>query len=231
MRGQGGRNPAVLCDKREDERTMPEEKTDLLKRYYRESDPMLRRKILEKSIDLGEDPERNEIRMELWEARYREPSKAVKGSRSDGLLKVWMTLKYAEGNTGGILGGRRRTIRDLRKCLDKMEFSRWQAQGGMYRECLYEECIQMAEVYLESCRTDKNYRTGLMGMMALSDERIMDKITADIYGIACVVPRDLGMEEELAPIIHAVREVYRRKYPADEFEETSGRRKALLEGE
>lgn len=204
------------------------EKTDLIKRYYQEYDPMKRRRILEKSIQQGEDPERNQLRMELWELRYQEPSKAVKGGRSDGFLLLWMNLKYADGNTGGFLIGTRRTIKEIKKTLEKLQIVKWKEKGGLYEECLYEECCHLMELYIYSCVSDKNYSSGLLGLMALPKEKVDSKITSDMYGAAIRVPRNLNLEKELDIITRAAKEVYSRHYPVDEFDEPTEHQKELL---
>ena len=48
--------------------------TPTIAEYYRELDPVVRKKLLDKSIEAGEDPENNAIRRELWEMRYSEAS-------------------------------------------------------------------------------------------------------------------------------------------------------------
>lgn len=208
---------------------MTERSTDLIRRYYRESDPIKRKKILEKSIEQGEEPEKNAVRKELWELRYQEASRAAKGNRSDGFLRLWMTLKYAQENTGGFLGGAKRSAKEVRKMLDKLGVSRMQEKGGIYEECLYDECVHAAELYIQSCETDKNYGTGLMGLMALSQEKIQSKITQDIYGVAISTPESLGLVDELSLISRSAKEVYQKHYPADEFEEAGEYRKKLLQ--
>lgn len=209
---------------------MQQEKTELLKKYYQETDPMRRRRILEKSIEQGEDPERNRIRMELWEVRYQYQSRAAKGERGDGFLRLWIHMKYADGNTGGILGGVRRSRKEVQKEMDKLQFSRWQELGGLYEECFYEECLHLAALYMESCHTDKSYGSGLMGLMALSDEKVMDKLTDDVYGIAFRVPKALKLTEELSILTRAICQVYSARYPADEFGETNPQKERLLGG-
>ncbi|MDO5336541.1 MAG: hypothetical protein Q4E89_03630 [Eubacteriales bacterium] len=213
---------------RKGERKVPQEKTELLKKYYQETDPMRRRRILEKSIDQGEELEKNRIRMELWEARYQHPSRAAKGERADGFLRLWIQMKYADDNTGGILGGRRRSRKEVQKEMDRLGFLKWQRLGGLYEECFYEECLHLAALYMESCHADKSYGSGIMGLMALSEEKIMDKLTDDVYGIAFRVPEALGLTEELSILTRAICEVYSARYPADEFEEIAPQKKRLL---
>ena len=66
--------------------------TPTIAAYYRESDPMKRKQLLDQSIAAGEEPEENQIRQELWEARYHE--KGENGTLADGFLKLWMEKNF-----------------------------------------------------------------------------------------------------------------------------------------
>ena len=44
--------------------------TQTIAEYYRESDPKKRKALLDQAIASGEDREANQIRKEIWEARY-----------------------------------------------------------------------------------------------------------------------------------------------------------------
>ena len=68
--------------------------TPIITQYYKEHDPMKRKELLEQSIAAGECPEENQIRKELWEIRYAEPSKVDKENRADGFLSLWMDRSY-----------------------------------------------------------------------------------------------------------------------------------------
>lgn len=48
--------------------------TPTITQYYRESDPARRLALLNMSIEAGEEPELNQIRRELWDIRYQDPS-------------------------------------------------------------------------------------------------------------------------------------------------------------
>ena len=68
--------------------------TPTIAAYYREADPMKRKRLLEKSIADGEDVQANAVRKELWEIRYREKSDAKGNERADGFLGLWMELEF-----------------------------------------------------------------------------------------------------------------------------------------
>lgn len=193
---------------------MAEEKElKFLEQYYKETEPLKRKELLKKSIEAGEDPQGNPIRMELWEARYHERSQN-KNERADGFLKLWMVMKYAGDNTTGIFGygGVRR---DVRKTLKKLHFEEFKQKDEQTRKLLYKECYHMAQLYLYLCENDRTYGSTLLGMMALSKEKLQSKIGADIFNVACKVPVRLKMEEELEPLLSAVIDAYIHTYPEE----------------
>ena len=191
---------------------MSEEKK-YLEQYYKETDPMKRKELLEQSIAAGEDPAGNPIRMELWEARYREKSQN-KNERADGFLKLRMVMNYAGDNSTGIFGYRG-VKRDIRKALKKLNFEELKQKDEATRKLLYKECYHMGQLYLYLCENDRTYGSTLLGMMALNKEKLQDKIGADIFNVACKVPTRLEMEEELEPLLSAVIDAYIYTYPQE----------------
>ena len=84
--------------------------TPIITQYYKEHDPMKRKELLEQSIAAGEWPEENQIRKELWEIRYAEPSKVDKENRADGFLSLWMLMEFNKDSGKrfmGVRGGRK----------------------------------------------------------------------------------------------------------------------------
>ena len=106
--------------------------------YYKEADPMKRKKYLEESIQNQEDPERNEIRRQLWELRYSEKGFSGGPERVDGFLGLWMTLEFNR-NAGGKLFGKGSAQKDIRKHLKKLQFERFLKGSELEREALYRE--------------------------------------------------------------------------------------------
>lgn len=45
--------------------------TPIIAQYYRETEPKKRKQLLDQAIASGEDQEANEIRREIYEARYK----------------------------------------------------------------------------------------------------------------------------------------------------------------
>lgn len=207
------------------------ESKSLLDRYYQEQDPMKRKKILEKYTATGEEPELNAIRKEIWEKRYSDGSSAVKNGRADGYLRIWMETKFADGNTSHFFGGVKRAQKSFRKLIAAAGLDNIEAKSKEYQELLYRECLHAATLYLDSCLSDKNYSTGLLGLMKLPDDAIATKISKDVYVTAIRVPRQLDLEKELAYFSRAALEVYFEKFPVDEFTEETGIRKEMYEAQ
>lgn len=65
--------------------------TPIIAQYYRETEPKKRKQLLDQAIASGEDQEANEIRREIYEARYKNTTND--GGIADGYLKFWMALE------------------------------------------------------------------------------------------------------------------------------------------
>ena len=60
--------------------------TPIIAQYYRETEPKKRKQLLDQAIASGEDQEANEIRREIYEARYKNTTND--GGIADGYLKL-----------------------------------------------------------------------------------------------------------------------------------------------
>ena len=174
--------------------------TPTITQYYRESDPARRLALLNMSIEAGEEPELNQIRKELWDIRYQDPSELGGDTRADSGKRFM-----------GVRGGRK----EIMKQLNKMKFQEICAKGKDYEELLYRECCHMVKTYMELSESDKAYNSTLFGIMKMSSERAKDKLKADIYDTAVVLPQTLKMEEELGIVTRAAREMYELHFPGE----------------
>ena len=60
--------------------------TPTIAEYYREPDPMVRKKLLDKSIEAGEEPENNAIRRELWNCVTAKLLRAAQAARGQTVI-------------------------------------------------------------------------------------------------------------------------------------------------
>lgn len=188
--------------------------TPIITQYYKEHDPMKRKGLLEQSIAAGECPEENQIRKELWEIRYAEPSKVDKENRADGFLSLWMVMEFNK-EAGKKLFGFKGAQKEINKHLRRLQFDQLRNKGELYEEILYRECCHLVQMYVDLCQTDRSYNTTLCGIVSISKDKAKQKIQKDIYETAIHLPMSIKMEEELSLITRAAREVYELYFPGE----------------
>ena len=186
--------------------------TPIIAQYYRETEPKKRKQLLDQAIASGEDQEANEIRREIYEARYKNTTND--GGIADGYLKFWMALEFNR-NAGHKIFGPGKAQKEILKELDDVKFREIRAKSPLHEELLYRECCHMVKTYMELSESDKAYNSTLFGIMKMSSERAKDKLKADIYDTAVVLPQTLKMEEELGIVTRAAREMYELHFPGE----------------
>lgn len=186
--------------------------TPTITAYYRESNPLKRKKLLDMSIAQGEEAEENAIRKELWEMRYSAQIDKGSPDRADGLLAFWMLLEFnknAEKRWGGVKRARKEAMNNL----EKLHFVELMNKSPLHEELLYRECEHMVNLYVELCKTDKSYSSMLSGLINMKKESIEEKLKNDIVNVGIHLPKALGMEEEMKLFTKATKEVYQRHFP------------------
>ncbi len=200
--------------------------TPTISAYYREIDPMKRKKLLDRSVAENEDPQMNPLRQELWEIRYREKSKSADVERADGFMALLMDMELGKGSVKKLFGGSR-IKKDIRSRLDKLEFERFARGDELQQEALYRECCHLVQSYMQLCLEDKTYGTAFLGIVPMKKENILAKLRADIFETFIQFPCDAQMQEELSCLTRAARAMYALQFPEDEPfpEPTEGGRK------
>lgn len=188
--------------------------TPTIAAYYRESDPMKRKQLLDQSIAAGEEPEENQIRQELWEARYHE--KGENGTLADGFLKLWMAMEFNRNSGNRWFTGSKGARKEIGRELAAVKFHELREKSDLHEQLLYRECCHMVDLYMNLCVTDKSYNTIICGIITISKDSAKAKLQKDIYETAIKLPVDLGMTEELALITKAAREIYEIQFPGEE---------------
>lgn len=186
--------------------------TPTIASYYRESDPLKRKKLLEQAIAEGDAAEENAIRQEIWEVRYREPLSRGSAERADGFIGMWMTLEF-DKNAAKRWGGIRHARKDVEKCLDKLRFQEIIKKSPLHEELLYRECVHMINLYAELCRSDRSYGSMLNGLISMKKENLEEKLKNDLVQVGIQLPKMIGMEEELKLLTNATKEVYYALFP------------------
>lgn len=188
--------------------------TPMIEKYYKEHDPMKRKALLGKAQEEGDDPKANEIRKELWEIRYQDPSELGDTTRADGYLALWMAMEFNR-NASSRFFGWKSAQKDIMKKLKKLKLEETAGKSPLHRELVYKEWLHMVRLYLDLCRTDKSYNTTVFGIVPISDDARIKKIRRDIYETAIALPEELKMQKELQMITDAAREIYAEEFPEE----------------
>ena len=180
-------------------------------KYYRELDRDKRKEILDQVIaEEGMSPEK-EVRKKLLEERYEQGKRNV---QIDRFIRGWMTLAYTQNISGGRFG-RKKLMKDRESILKDWNFRLAGEYGEEGEKALYQELHNMTELYLTLCLDDKAYSSMILGIGRMSKSSLTSKIARDVYNMAYVIPRELGMEEELKLFTRAATDVYYEMFPKD----------------
>lgn len=182
--------------------------------YYKEPDPLKRKKLLDESVSSGEDEEANALRQQLWEIRYGTPGEKKTDGPADGFLGLWMTMECNRNSSGKFFGWKA-ARKEILKQMNKLKFQEFQEKSDLHKELLYRECCHLVHTYMELCKIDKTYNTQLFGIMPIKEENAKNKLKKDIYETAVRLPVNLNLEEELDLITRAAKEVYELHFPGE----------------
>lgn len=188
--------------------------TPTIAAYYRESDPMKRKALLEQAVAEGENTEENKVRQELWEMRYHDPADTGTGARADGFMGLWMALEFnrdADKKWFAI----KRARKEITKHLEKLGFHEMCAKSELHKELLYRECCHLVKLYMDLCEKDKTYNNMLCGLLSISSEQSKEKLQNDIRSTAVKLPAAIQLEKELEMLTKAAREMYELKFPGE----------------
>lgn len=164
--------------------------------YYMETDPKVRRAILTERMRVETDGDL-EKRKRLFEQRY---TLDCKKEYKDNFIKACLDLLYLASNLGRAFGAKsnrkqaEKIIRLL--CLDHVD------EYGT--EILYEELCHAIKVYITIAMDDAAYRSVILKVVKMNDERCIEKIKSDLNFFSHVIPESLGMEEEFGLFKKAV---------------------------
>ena len=185
----------------------PEETQELLRSYYKETDPQKRKELLE---SIGDDDELLALRKMLFEKRFGNKTKKD-GNYADGYLLVFIEILQTRGETAGLFGRNRQRILKTLAAFGKEEAD---AYGNEGEEVLHKEIVNAAMRYFQTCMSP-TYRRKLFGTMMPSDNERKAFIRKDACNMSYGVSERLGMEEELTYLCRAVAEAYAAFAPDD----------------
>ena len=189
---------------------MNQEKALWPESYYLENDPKSRWELLQKAAQEGKiDPQEKALREELWTKRYgRKMNK--KGPIGDGYIGLWVTMSLHLRDLDSKL--RRRTIlKELDRELVELGLDATRLDART-RELVDLELLHAMRIFYITCN-EGSYNSQLFGLMRLKENRLIEKIAFDVYGIAYQMPEKLGMTERFEALQKAAYRGFAERYP------------------
>ena len=105
----------------------------------------------------------------------------------------------------------RAAVKELGGMLRQLGIDAPQA-SGLEQELVYQELVHAGRLYLSTC-AEGSYNTRFLGMVRLKPEQLVEKIVAEIYGVAYELPEKLGMAAQFAQLRRAAYEAFSAAYP------------------
>ncbi len=161
------------------------------------------------NITPGQGTDRKKSGEESGVLKLRYPKKAKKdGSRPDYFVGFWNELNVYAKNMG--IKSSRKAARkyilsfldDLKKCNDSYEN-------------IYTELLDSAGLYLNCCRSDRNFSSEFFGLSRMSNERLDCKIADLVDKISVTLMENTGIKEEGEIISKAIIQAFQEQFPED----------------
>lgn len=182
--------------------------------YYKESEPEIRRQILEKATEKEMTAEDNEIRRKFFDRRYPNFGKRDLPGL-DLYLRTWMDFRFAAENSSAFAVKKRK--KELLKSLSNMGY--FDAETEQEKRILYQEIRQLGLLYIRYCLKDRGYNSVILGFGQLSDDKLTKKIGNEFVDVAVRAPSRVGIKEECKIWSEALIDAFSEAFPdyAEEF--------------
>ena len=181
------------------------QQTDVWDAYYAETDPELRKQLLEDGCEAAPDEKLNALRRELWNFRYTDPKDSK--HRVDRLL--WQCVNFVciyRMSAPPFL--RKGGERDVKKALAEMGLELAEAYGEAGRAELYREYRNATQRYLSISYNDKYYRKKYFGILSMKNEECKGKMAEDIWKLSIGVIERFHLQNQLELFSRAVRDEF-----------------------
>ena len=193
--------------------------------FYEEIDAEVRMRLLSLSEAEKPDPENDGIREDLLKLRYVKAKDDEKFS--DRFLRCLMEMKYLAANPGPrFLRGTKR--KQLLKELDAIGYTRYLSGTAAEAKAYKDELLHMARLYVNLCRTDRQYGSVILGIGKMKTETLTDKIARDIAGMAYMLPAVFNAKEEMKDWTDALEHAFSMTFPASAYLLETLRKKSEL---
>lgn len=166
--------------------------------YYKETEPQVRRTILDNNLDTLEDDGANAFRKSLFEARYVDQNKS--GKAVDRFLGAFLNMNVIYQTRGKIFSGFQKEAASALSelCLDDTE-----TLTELQKAALYMEYRNAAKRYFATSQSDR-YGKKFMGTVSASDEEKREKLCGEAWVMSRGIALATKNEDKMKILCDAV---------------------------
>lgn len=166
--------------------------------YYMEIDAAKRKKLLDEQLASEDADEKDQLRLKLWEKRYKLQKK---GDYADNfmywLLELLLVTKQMNKKLGK-KGQKKQAAKALEAfCTDQTEI--------FDRELIAAELKHLMLTYGMLSMEDKSYGSVILGFGKMNQSNLERKLAAEFDALGTRLPQYLDMKEEFSLLSEAIR--------------------------
>lgn len=172
------------------------------KSYYMEGIPEQRKLLLDRQLAVDDSEKMQKIK-ELFDCRYK---KMKDGKYMDAFLRGWIELALV----GNSLNSRFSQKKNKKVALSVAQTWCLDREEEFGRDLLYDEMGHLAGVYISSCLNDSHYKSILLDIGRMKEEKVKQKIKNDLELISRTIPEALELKDTFALFECAVSDMEKR---------------------
>ena len=173
--------------------------------YYAETDPEIRKQLLDDGCGMKPDDGLNALRRSLWNLRYTDPQNA--DHRVDRLLWQCVNLLCIYKMAGPCFL-RKSAAKEVRDAMQTMGFEQAAACGEAGGRELYLEFRNTARRYFNVSRADRSYQKKYFGIVSMKSDECAEKLAKDAWRLSEGVEERFCLRQELELFSKAVRDEF-----------------------
>lgn len=162
------------------------------------------------------EPERAELRQQLYNYRYRQAKDGNQVYLTDRFLAFWVTLQYYDVSTKFSKRRQRLAYRELEDFLYNKSLLSVIPDINNYPRMLYEALYCSVRRYIATCREDKTFTSVVFGLGTLKDDQVKGKILYDLINGLCFCYK-IGLITAYPVLAKAIIHALIREFPFNEL--------------
>lgn len=174
--------------------------------YYLPTDANVRKAALDRALAEELEPERDEVRREMWDRRYNRPAGV------DNFLAGYMDLHYFATTVKSNFMVKFHA-REMKKAQSLLCYDIPEKYGKEGEEMLYLELYHMVDYYIDICLRDKKYSGLLLGFGTMKKEALINKIGDDLYKACFGIAEGFKMKPAHELLKKAAKQCFASRFP------------------